>query len=191
MTKTNISKKKIAYAIIIVLLVTAAIAYAGWSYQQQQIRNSEIRASGALKYNMDESYASTFYTNEPQTEKITLKNIDTATWHAKISVFEIRGPAGFSKNDIIATRKLYSANDQLVQDFGDMDFIDDGGGYIAIHGTAEDIAAGFEGYYLITITFKDTAPSGYYTHWMLIDNGILPTESYSWEYTNNIILTKR
>ena len=192
MTKTNLrprssSKKKIAYAITI-LLIIAAVAYAVWSYQQQQIRNAEIRATGALKYNQEQGFASEFFTNEPQTEKISLKNIDYSTWHAKISVFEVSGPAGFTKNDVSATRKLYSAGGSLFQDFGDMDFTDDGGGYLAYHGINEDIPAGFEGYYLITVTFKDTAPLGYYTHWMLIDNGVLPTESYEWQYTNNIVL---
>ena len=192
MTKTNpksLSKKKIAYAIIIPLII-AAVAYAVWSYQQQ-IRNAEIRATGALKYSQEQSFASEFFTNEPQTERITLKNVDASTWHAKISVFEISGPAGFTKNDVSATRELYSACGSLFQDFGDMDFTDDGGGYLAFHGADEDVQAGFEGYYLITITFKGTAPLGYYTHWMMVDNGVMPTESYQWQYTNNIMLKER
>ena len=168
-------KTRILSLLLILTFVIIGIGYAVSSYIGQN------GSSGRLEYEVIQGFTSLFRVNEQQTMKLAVRNTGHSSFTAKISVFQIQGLAGFDTGDINSSWALYDSRGNLISDFGKIEFVEGGSGYIAYHGSDTSVPAGFDGYYLITLAFENTAPSGHYESWIYIYMG----ENGNWDYARN------
>jgi len=165
-------KIRILSLLLILTVVIIGIGYAVSSY---------IGQNGRLQYEVIQDFTSPFRVNEQQTMKLAVRNTGHNSLTAKISVLQIQGLAGFDTGDVVSSWALYDSRGNLISDFGKIEFVDGGSGYIAYYGSDTSVPAGFDGYYLIALAFEDTAPSGHYESWI----GIYMYENGYWDYARN------